>query len=336
VTGDRPDISVVICAYTEERWPLLIEAIESVKSQSHPPRETIVAIDHNPVLLDRLRQSVTGVRLVDSTGPKGKSGALNSAIQVAVGSIIAMLDDDAAAEPDWLQELSRAYTNSRVLGVGGHLEPVWSRGRPRWFPEEFLWIVGCTFLGMPRQRSAVRSIIGANMSFRKDVFLQAGGSRPGLGPDGTDLIGAARAEDTEFCLRASAMWPERVWIYEPRARVRHHVPESRETWGYFRSRCYVEGLSKAVLARIAGTRRGLQMERRYALRTLPSGVLRGISEGVKQRDVGGFARAAVIVAGLAITTAGYLRETSRLRREDGKTGPNASIVPGAGQSRSPG
>lgn len=313
MSSDPLDVSVVICVYTEERWPQLVEAIESVKSQTRLPRETIVAVDHNPKLLARLGESVTGIRLVDSVGPKGKSGALNSAIDVASGSIIAMLDDDAAAEPTWLEELHAGYVDPLVLGVGGHLEPHWSSPRPRWFPDEFLWVFGCTFRGMPTRRQAVRSVIGANMSFRREVFVQAGGSRAGLGPDGTELTGAARAEDTEFCLRASAKWPDRVWIYEPRARVRHHVPPARATWSYFRTRCYVEGVSKAVIAHVAGTR-SLRMERQYTFRTLTSGVLIGIGRGMWKRDLGEFARAAAIVAGFSITATGYLRETVRLRR----------------------
>ena len=331
---DPLDVSVVICAYTEDRWPQLLEAIASVQRQSPPPRELIVAIDHNPALLQRLGGSVSDITILDSLGPKGKSGALNTAVDAATSSVIALLDDDAAAEPGWLVTLHQNYSDSRVLGVGGYLEPVWSNGRPRWFPEEFLWIVGCTFRGMPTKRSVVRSVIGANMSFRTEVFREAGGSMPGLGPDGTELTGAARAEDTEFCLRANAIWPDRVWLYEPRARVRHHVPSSRGTWTYFRNRCYVEGLSKAVLARVAGSRRGLAMERRYALRTLPSGVLRSIARGIMRRELGAFLRAGAIVAGLSITTIAYVRETARLRRAHA-TIRESAVVEGADGGRTP-
>jgi glycosyltransferase involved in cell wall biosynthesis len=307
------DVSAVICVYTEDRWPQILEAIQSVQAQTHPPRELIVAVDHNATLLGRLRERFPEVLVIASNGPKGKSGALNTAVESASGSIIALLDDDAAAEPNWLEELYQSYSDPRVLGVGGHLEPRWSKPRPRWFPEEFLWVFGCTFRGMPMSRLAVRSLIGANMSFRKEVFVKAGGSRLGLGPDGTQLTGAARAEDTEFCLRASAMWPDRLWIHEPRARVRHHVPPSRANWSYFKSRCYVEGVSKAAIAKFAG-RASLRTERRYVARTLTTGVLMAIADGVRKRDVAAFARAGAIVAGFTITTSGYLRESARLRR----------------------
>jgi glycosyltransferase involved in cell wall biosynthesis len=314
MTDRAVDVSVVICAYTEERWDHLLQAIESVERQSTRPRELIVAIDHNARLRSRLEATGKDVRIIDSSGPKGKSGALNTAIAAAHGSVIALLDDDAAAEPTWLAELVRGYEDDDVLGVGGYLEPVWPGRRPSWFPEEFLWVLGCTYRGMPRDRAIVRNLIGANMSFRRDVFLEAGGSRDGLGPNGTALVGAARAEDTEFCIRASARWPDRVWVYEPRARARHHVPASRARWSYFSSRCYVEGLSKALLADVAGVRDGLAAERRYTFVTLPLGVLRGFGEAIFRLDPGGIARSAAIVAGLAITTAGYVRGAMALRR----------------------
>lgn len=307
MTDHASAVSVVICAYTEDRWEYLLQAIDSVRSQHDPPREIIVAIDHNPRLTARLSERMGGeVVIIDSVGHKGKSGALNTAIAEASGSIIALLDDDAAAEPSWLTELTKGYEDPDILGIGGHLQPVWPVAQPRWFPAEFLWVVGCTYVGMPRERAVVRNLIGANMSFRKEVFLQAGGSRAGMGPDGTALVGPARAEDTEFCVRATQMWPNKVWVYEPRARVRHHVPAPRTRWSYFRSRCYVEGLSKAVLGDVAGARTTLATERRYSFRTLPMGVVRGIADTILRRDPAGIARAGAIVAGLALTTAGYV------------------------------
>ena len=44
-------VSVVISAYTLERWHQLIDAVGSVARQSHPGLETIVVVDHNPALL---------------------------------------------------------------------------------------------------------------------------------------------------------------------------------------------------------------------------------------------------------------------------------------------
>jgi GT2 family glycosyltransferase len=307
---NNESVTAVICVYTLDRWPHILRAIESIKAQSTQPLELIVVVDHNRELFERLNSSVAEVRIMESAGPKGKSGALNTAITEAVGSIIALLDDDACADRDWLANLIADYDDPNVLGVGGHLEPEWQDGRPAWFPEEFLWAVGCTFRGMPSKRSRVRALIGANMSFRRDVFLEVGGSRPGLGPDGTALVGAARAEDTEFCLRASARWPDRYWIYEPSSRVRHFVPSARTTWSFFIARCRAEGASKAVLARTVGAQKGLAMERRYSTRTLPSGVVLETLRAIRYLEPSRIGRAGAIVAGFAVTTIAYVRESA--------------------------
>ena len=156
----------------------------------------------------------------------------------------------------------------RSSGPGGAVLPVWER-RPAWFPEEFAWVVGCTYRGLPTRRSAVRNLIGCNMSFRREVFEQLGGFTTRLGRVGSKPLGG---EETELCIRIGKHAPGRTVLYDPETSVHHRVPRERSTLRYFLSRCYSEGVSKAVLARLAGTDSGLSSERSYALRTLPSGV----------------------------------------------------------------
>ena len=298
----RPTTSVVICAYTEARWSDLVAAVESVRRQSTPPLEIIVVADHNAELLTRAREELEGIVAVENGEERGLSGARNSGIAAASGSIVAFLDDDAAAAPDWLERLARGYLDPRVLAVGGGVEPHWLAGRPRAFPDEFQWVVGCTYRGMPERTSRVRNVIGANMSFRRDVFAEIGGFRSGIGRVGTRPVGC---EETELCIRAQRRWPEGMILFDPSAHVRHAVPEQRAGWQYFTSRCYAEGLSKALVARIAGTVDGLSSERTYTFRTLPRGVARGLSDAL-HGDVAGLGRAGAIVVGLLVTTTGYL------------------------------
>ena len=40
-------VSVIICAYTEDRWPLLLQSVASVQQQCRIPMEIIVCVDHN-------------------------------------------------------------------------------------------------------------------------------------------------------------------------------------------------------------------------------------------------------------------------------------------------
>ncbi len=312
-------VSVIICAYTEERWQDLLEAVASMRQQTVLPQQIIVVIDHNPVLLDRARQALPDVVVTENVEPRGLSGARNSGIALATGEIIAFMDEDATAAPDWLAQLCAGYTDAKVLGVGGAIEPKWLGGRPAWFPEEFDWVVGCTYRGMPESTSQVRNLIGCNMSFRHEVFATLR-YRSGIGRIGTLPVGC---EETELCISSRQRWPDTRFIYEPNARVHHRVPVTRGRWKYFRSRCYAEGLSKALVSRLVGAGDGLASERSYVMRTLPLGVWRGVADVFRQRSLSGLGRSTAIVSGLALTTWGYVVGSVnqwRARRKSAQTG----------------
>jgi glycosyltransferase involved in cell wall biosynthesis len=299
---DAARCTVIICAYADERWGDLNAAVASVQGQIAPPGEIIVVIDHNPALLARANAQLASVTVVANERERGLSGARNSGLAVARGDVIAFLDDDAIAEPDWLVRLCAGYRDPAALGIGGAIEPLWTGGQAPWFPAEFGWVVGCSYRGMPGSTATVRNLIGANMSLRREVFAVVGDFSGALGRVGSRPVGC---EETELCIRARQHWPGRFFLYEPRARVHHRVPAARVRWRYFLARCYAEGLSKAQVVRLVGPDDGLATERTYTFRTLPQGVLRGLADGLWRRDAAGFARAAAIVAGLAATTLGY-------------------------------
>jgi hypothetical protein len=296
------DISVVIRCYTEERWAWLVEAVASASAQSLPAREVIVVVDGNPALLERARAHMPSATVVENDGPRGSAGAWNCGIAASAGEVVAFLDDDAVAAPDWLKQLALGYDSRDVVGVGGTIEPEWLAGRPRWFPSEFDWVVGCSYTGAPTVPAAVRNLIGCNMSFRRRVFAVAGGFRPGIGHVGGRPLGC---DETELCIRIGRHWPWALLRHNPLARVRHKVPAARARWSYYCSRCAMEGRSKALVAQLVGGGDATTTERAYVSETLPAGVWRGVAESATQLRSDGLLRAGAIVAGLAITTSTY-------------------------------
>jgi glycosyltransferase involved in cell wall biosynthesis/GT2 family glycosyltransferase len=300
----------LICAYTLDRLDLLSQAIESVKAQTVPAQEIVLTIDHSPELLAESGKRWPDLHLVENREEQGLSGARNSGVAECSGEVVAFLDDDAVAAPDWLARFGEAYRDPAVLGVGGAVHPAWVEGKPSWFPPEFDWVVGCTHSGMPQERAAVRNLVGANMSFRREAMDEVGGFRHELGRVGTIPAGC---EETDLCIRIGKRWPEGQIVYDPGASVDHFVPASRAERSYFSSRCHGEGRSKAMLAGLVGSESGLEAERSYVRRTLPMGVLRGIGDAFRG-DPSGISRAAAIVTGLTTTTAGYASARGERRK----------------------
>ncbi|MEU6260072.1 glycosyltransferase family 2 protein [Streptomyces sp. NPDC047043] len=309
------DFSVVICVYTEDRWEDILAAVASVRAQSYPALETLLVVDHNPALLDRLTKEykeVDEVRVLANAGPRGLSAGRNTGISVSRGELIAFLDDDAVAEREWLRHFAEGYADPRVMAVGGRTMPIWASGRrPAWFPEEFDWVVGCTYKGLPQGRVRVRNVLGGNASFRRTAFDAAGGFATGIGRDGDKR--PLGCEETELCIRLTRARPEAVLLIDDRAVIHHRVPEAREHFGYFRTRAYAEGLSKALVARSVGADKGLESERRYTTRVLPAGVARGLRDAVLARP-GGAGRAGAIVAGVLTAAGGYVVGSVRARK----------------------
>lgn len=311
---DTPDVlgrmSVVICAYTEDRWAMIEQAVRSVGSQRSGVSEVILVIDHADQLLRRACQrwpgtqpAPTPVRVLASTGAPGLSGARNTGLAVAQSEMVAFLDDDACAPTRWAESLLEGFVDAGVAGVGGAAHAEVAGGIPAWWPPEFNWVVGCSWHGLPTSTAAIRNVVGCNMAFRRSELLKVGGFREDVGRIGNRPLGC---EETDLCIRLHRARPNARVMYLPHASVSHHVAQERLTWGYFRSRCYNEGLSKATVARLNGTSTALASERAYVRHVLPRAVLRDVWDCARGKR-GGAGKAAAILLGTAFTVAGYAR-----------------------------
>ena len=173
--GQSVRASVVVCVYTEKRLPLIRLALNSVVHQTMLPWQLIVVADHNQALCDGLAAEYPDLEVISNKFEKGLSGARNTGIEYAEGNVVVFLDDDAWADPRWLETLLASYDDESVFGVGGLVRAHWSSsGMPAWLPEEFLWVVGCSYRGLPEAKAEIRNPVGANMSFRRSAFDQAG------------------------------------------------------------------------------------------------------------------------------------------------------------------
>ena len=296
----HPTVTVVICAHSDVQWDDLKAVVASVEQQTYRPAEIVLVIDHNPTLQRRSSDQLRGVKVVPNSNEQGLAGARNAGVAAAESEVVAFVDD-AVVERNWLAVLTASYADPHVLGVGGQIIPVWQPGRPKWFPPEFDWVVGCSYRGMPLGRTQVPSFSGAIMSLRRRLLVDSGGFDVGLGRIGTRTPGC---EETEICARLRRRHLDGVYLYEPKAVVRRHVPRSRSTWSYYRSRCYAEGLSKAVVRGLAGPEWIMSSEKSYLWSTIPWAIGRNLGEALSGRP-DGIARAMALAVGVLTTGIGY-------------------------------
>ncbi len=295
-------VTVVVCAYTEERWTQTCAALQSALTQKPRPAQVLLVVDHNPYLEFRAQRELSQVTVVHNAESKGLSGARNTGLAHATQPVTVFLDDDAEARPGWLAALVEPYSRPEVVATGGSVHPRWPGERPWWFPGTFDWVIGCSYVGMPTDDGVIRNPIGANMSLRTESAVAAGGFDAGIGRVGHRPRGC---EETELCIRLTERRSgSSVW-YVPIAAVDHHVSRDRLTGRYFLHRCWHEGRSKADVVRMTNSSAGLASERRHAVRIIPVTILRDVRVSLRG-DTAGLGRAAAATCGLAATTAGYL------------------------------
>ena len=275
-------------------------AVASVRAQTAVPGEIIVVIDHNDALhaarwAPRAPDGVVAIANAEQRGLSGRAQQRHRGRHAATSSPSSTTTpwpsptgSSACSPPTTTRSCSASAARSSRLG---------RTVAPSCFPDEFDWVVGCTYRGLPDDDRA-----GPQPDRREHVLApRASSSAVGAFTHGVGRVGKrpVGCEETELCIRARPRFPEGVILYEPaRAGPPPRPRGARATGRYFRARCYAEGLSKALVAQLAGARprAGLRADLHHA--HAPAGVARGVRDALRG-DVAGLARAAAIVAGLA-------------------------------------
>lgn len=299
-------ISVIICAFTGDRWHDLVAAVNSLATQVRSADEVVVVIDHNEALFERAQAAFTAATVARNDERQGLSGARNTGVRTASGDIVLFLDDDAVADPAWVERMCTPFADASVVGVGGFADPAWDApGPPRWFPPEMLWVVGCSYRGLPVDGAVLRNPLGCAMAFRRGAVLAAGGFSSALGRVGKIPLGG---EETELSLRIANDEPHGRIVHARQAVIQHRVRAERQTMRYLARRCYSEGISKAQIAKTS--RRGaLDNERSFALRTLGTFGATVLTAGprmVRERSVYPLQAATAMLVALTAAGVGYL------------------------------
>lgn len=322
------DITVIIPVYTMDRWALTCDAVESVLAQSLAPDEIIICVDHNADLMQRLRERFPPdqytnppVRIIESRHDGHVSASRTTAVEAARSQTLVFLDDDAVAEPGWLERMSEPLRDPDIVAVGGEPLPIFPKPRPRWFPPEFDWIFGCAYTGLPRTPTPTLRLIGTTIAARRDDLIAIDGFH-------FDVF-----EDLAMCHHLLALKPSGTLLYEPRAVVMHYVHPNRLTWHYYWYRCFWVNRGKvAVMKQLGESAANLRADRRFVAHSLGTGLAREARQLVRG-DAGGALRAGAICAGLLSAAAGYLVGTVQWKLHSTSSRPTGRTPGSAREAR---
>lgn len=242
-------VSVVVCTYSEDMYEHFQEAVESILSQTYDDIELVLVSDGNDELYDRIETDYGDypeIKTHCNEENLGLSGSRNRALEYVTGDVVALIDDDAIADEQWVEELVSVYENSNAIAAGGKMTPRWVAGKPAFLPEEFYWLVGVTHRGFAEPGEEVRNTFGSNISFRTWVLEELGGFETQVGRQGDQNL---QAHETEFCARMREEYGQGV-IYNPDAIVEHKVFGYRTDKQWLLERAFWQGYSKRAMETI--------------------------------------------------------------------------------------
>lgn len=237
-------VSVVVPTYSLDRYPDFCDCVDALLEQTYDDIEIVVIVDGNEAVYQRVCQdygdkdAVVSYLSHDDAGPlkRGNMGVIQSS-----GDIVALTDDDAVPEKDWIEQLVDTYERNDAIAVGGQMTADWVVGKAEYIPEEFYFLIGVTHRGFPTTEQEVRNTFGANLSFKRDVFMKLGGIKLG-GIDPSSVQG----RETEFCARLRRIYDEGV-IYNPDATVSHKIYQYRTEPKWLLERAFWQGYSKRAM-----------------------------------------------------------------------------------------
>ncbi|MEM7596791.1 MAG: glycosyltransferase [Pseudomonadota bacterium] len=241
--------SVVICSYN--RYHLLGSAIQSCLDQDiGADAFEMIVVDNSP---DHAAAEKFGKAFQDHKNltyivekTPGISNARNVGVQACSAEIVAFLDDDAIAKPDWLRQMLKAYEDMGdvVVAAGGKVSPIWGTPRPSWLADNKLGLVSVVdWGGSTRPARAKEWLAGANLSVRKSALENAGGFDKALGRRGGETTMLSN-EEIHFVERLQQQGG--TVLYVPEAEVDHLVDERRLTQEWFRKRTAWQAASDLI------------------------------------------------------------------------------------------
>lgn len=240
------DVSVVVC--TRNRPELLGRALASLNGQTlDRSRFQVIVVDNGDGSGEEVAQAAK-VDIVLRERSPGLSRSRNAGWRAAKTSVVAFLDDDAEAAPEWLERAVTLLSTSGAGAVGGPILPLYDAPPPRWFRDEY---EVRTWGGAERPLAPGETLSGSNLLIDRGLLAEVGGFDERLGMSGDRV--AVGEESALF---------ERLWersdiavVYSPHIVVRHRVAAFKTTVTYQLRRSAASGEAWAIRQNLGGAAR---------------------------------------------------------------------------------
>jgi GT2 family glycosyltransferase len=187
----------------------------------------------------------------------GKSAAINDAVRLSTGNVLAFLDDDVVVDKTWLTSVETFFNTSGYGAGQGTVRlqsPAGDDPEVRRLNQRYRTI---PIIDHDSSLKEVRSLNGSNFFVRRDAFDRIGGFDERLGPGASGT-----SEDVEFASRL-AQWGIAIGL-APNAVVYHHVDWDRLTDEYFKRRHWQQGRSRLLISDRSHVQIGLNLVRANA------------------------------------------------------------------------
>lgn len=270
---ELPTITVVVVNYNGKH--LLTPCFESLERQSYDAdRVEIILIDNasSDGSVALVRRDFPRVRVIVNDANVGFSPAINQAAQVANGEYLALLNNDAEADPNWLANAAMYLQSHPEVGCVGSLI-LREDGETIDYAGGLMAFNGMGYANMNAQK------VGASDSYAQKTLFASGGAM--LVP--TELyLSVGGFDETFFAFFEDVDFGWRLWVlghevhFVPTSKVRHRHHGTIKRFGYARERYLLERNALATIFKNYGDD--------LLARTLPGAVLLTLMRGLTDLD----------------------------------------------------
>ncbi len=246
----NPRITAIICTY--ERYNVLGGAINSLLAQQcEPGFLEIIVVDNSKdqaaaTAFSAQYNNLPNLRYVLEPKP-GLSNARNVGMSLATADIVAFIDDDAIAAPNWANAILQGFAEfgPRAGALGGPVRARWLSARPPWLCDALLNYIGVIdWGGKLRELSPKNGLVGCNMALDKHLATRLGGFSTKLGRIGAETTLLSNEEPDLF---AKIHQAGRAIVYAPAATVDHLINPERMSQNWFRRRAAWQAVSDYLM-----------------------------------------------------------------------------------------